>query len=293
MYLPCLFPRRLAGALALLAGLAAGGAGIATAQEMSPETVIATVNGTPITVGELQLAGGEFADQLGQVPPDRRDGAVLDLVINMRLASAAALAAGLDQKPEVMQRLDLARDRTLYSEFLREKFLAAVTEEQVRARYDAETADAQPVEEIRARHILVGTDQEALAREIIAELDAGGDFAEIAAEKSMDPGSGASGGDLGWFRRGMMVKPFEEAAFALDVGQYTRDPVQSDFGWHVILLEEKRTAPPPSFEQERPRIEQDIVRETFESEIGALRETATIEFTAMPGAEPPAEGQTP
>jgi peptidyl-prolyl cis-trans isomerase C len=276
----------------MLAVMAAGGATIAVAQELAPETVVATVNGQPITVGELQLAGAEFADQLGQVPPDRRDGAVLDLVINMRLAAAAALAAGLDRNPEVVPRLDLARDRTLYSEFLRAKFLAAVTEERVRARFDEEMAGAPPLEEIRARHILVNTDQEALAREIIAELDAGGDFGAIAAEKSQDPGSGASGGDLGWFRRGMMVKPFEDAAFALEIGQYTKEPVQSDFGWHVILVEEKRTAPPPSFEEERARIEQDIVRETFDAEIGGLRETAKIEFTAFPAA-PPAEGEAP
>jgi peptidyl-prolyl cis-trans isomerase C len=299
MVLPSLSPRRLAGALAIVVGIAGGSATIAAAQELTPETVVATVNGQPITVGELQLAGAEFGDQLGQVPADRRDGAVLDLVINMRLASAAALAAGLDQKPEVVQRLDLARDRTLYSEFLREKFLAAVTEEQVRARYDEEMAKAEPAEEIRARHILVNTDQEALAKEIIAELDAGGDFAKIAAEKSQDPGSGASGGDLGWFKRGMMVKPFEDAAFALEPGQYTKTPVQSDFGWHVILVEEKRMAPPPTFEEERARIEQELVRETFDREIGGLRDTAKIEFTALPGAPPapeaapPAEGEAP
>ncbi len=287
MFSPRLSFRRLAGMVALLVAATAGTASLATAQTLTPETVVATINGTPITVGELQLAGAEFADQLGQVPPDRRDSAVLDLVINMRLASDAAVAAGLDAKPEVVERLALARDRTLYSEFLREKFLAAVTDEAVQARYDAEMADFQPVEEIRARHILVGTDQEDLAREIIAELDAGGDFAAIAAESSQDPGSGASGGDLGWFRRGMMVKPFEDAAFALEPGQYSETPVRSDFGWHIILVEEKRMAPPPTLDQERARIEQEIVRDTFDSEIGGLRETARIEFTAFPDPAPP------
>ncbi len=289
-----LMPRRLAGALAILAAVAAGSATTALAQQITAETVIATVNGTPITAGELQLAGAEFADQLGQVPADRRDAAVLDLVINMRLASAAATTAGLDKDPVVAERLDLARNRTLYSEFLRDKFLAAVTPEAVQARYDAEMASYQPQEEVHARHILVNTDQEDLAKEIIAELDAGGDFAKIAAEKSQDPGSGASGGDLGWFKRGMMVKPFEDAAFALEPGQYTKTPVKSDFGWHVILVEEKRIAPPPTLEQERPRIEQEIVRDTFDSTINALREGASIEFATLPGAaEPPAGNQPP
>lgn len=280
--------RRAAGALAVLAATAAATLlSTASAQQIAPETVIATVNGDPITAAELGLAGAEFADQLVQVPADRRDAAVLDLVINMRLASAAAEAAGMDREPQVVSRLDLARDRTLYSEFLRSKFMAAITPEAVRARYDEEMANYVPAEEIRARHILVNSDQEELARQIIADLDAGGDFARIAAEKSQDPGSGASGGDLGWFKRGMMVKPFEDAAFALEPGQYTRTPVKSDFGWHVILVEEKRMETPPTFEQQGPRIEQELVRETFDREIGALREAAKIEFATLPGAEPP------
>ena len=267
----------------------------AFAQQLGPDTVIATVNGEPITGGDLALAGAEFADQLSQVAPDRRDTAVLDLVINMRLASAAAEASGLDKEPAVVTRLELARDRTLYSEFLRSKFIAAVTEATVRARFDEELAKFVPQEEIRARHILVSNDQEALAKEIIAELDAGGDFAKIAAEKSTDTGSGQSGGDLGWFKRGMMVKPFEDAAFALEPGQYTKTPVKSDFGWHVILVEEKRMETPPTFEVEGPRIEQELVRETFDREIGALRDAATIELVPPPGAAatPPAKEATP
>jgi peptidyl-prolyl cis-trans isomerase C len=288
-----LTPRRAASAFAVFAAITiAAPVTAALAQQITPETVIATVNGDPITAGELALAGAEFADQLGQVPADRRDTAVLDLVINMRLATVAAEAAGMDKEPQVVSRLDLARERTLYSEFLRSKFMAAVTPEAVKARYDEEMAKFVPAEEIRARHILVNSDQEALAKEIIAELDAGGDFAKIAAEKSQDPGSGASGGDLGWFKRGMMVKPFEDAAFALEPGQYTKTPVKSDFGWHVILVEEKRMEAPPTFEAEGPRIEQDLVRETFDKEIGALRDAAKIELATLPGA-PPAEATPP
>lgn len=296
MLSPRLISRRVAGAFTMLAAAAlVAPLSSALAQQITPDTVIATVNGDPITAGELALAGAEFADQLGQVPADRRDAAVLDLVINMRLASVAAEAEGMDALPQVTSRLDLARKRTLYSEFLRSRFVAAITPESVKARYDEEMANYVPAEEIRARHILVNNDQEAMAVEIIAELDAGGDFAKIAAEKSQDPGSGASGGDLGWFGRGMMVKPFEEAAFALEPGQYTKTPVKSDFGWHVILVEEKRMETPPTFEQEGPRIEQDLVRETFDREIGSLREAAKIEFATLPGAEPPpAEGaETP
>jgi peptidyl-prolyl cis-trans isomerase C len=301
MVSPASIYRRTAGALAILvAAFVAAPISGALGQQLTPETVIATVNGKPITVAELALAGAEFADQLGQVPADRRDAAVLDLVINMRLATVAAEAAGMDTQPQVVSRLQLARERTLYSEFLRTKFMAAVTPESVKARYDEEMAKFVPAEEIRARHILVNSDQEELAKQIIADLDAGADFAKIAAEKSQDPGSGASGGDLGWFKRGMMVKPFEEAAFALEPGQYTKTPVKSDFGWHVILVEEKRLESPPTFEAEAPRIEQELVRETFDAEMSALREGATIEFATLPGPTapapetPPAEGaETP
>ena len=294
MFSPRLMCRRAAGAFAFFATLAiAAPVTSALAQQIGLDTVIATVNGDPITGADLALAGAEFADQLGQVPADRRDTAVLDLVINMRLATDAAEASGMDKEPQVVTRLDLARERTLYSEFLRSKFMAAVTEESVKARYDEEMAKYVPAEEIHARHILVNNDQEALAKEIIAELDAGGDFAKIAGEKSQDPGSGASGGDLGWFKRGMMVKPFEEAAFALEPGQYTKTPVKSDFGWHVILVEEKRMETPPTFEAEGPRIEHDLVRETFDREIGALRDAAKIEFATLPGATPPAAEAPP
>jgi peptidyl-prolyl cis-trans isomerase C len=148
-----------AGALALLAAAPLS----AVAQQIGPDTVIATVNGDPITGGDLALAGAEFADQLSQVSPDRRDAAVLDLVINMRLAAASAEASGIDKVPSVVTRLELARERTLYSEFLRSKFIAAVTEASVRARFDEELAKFVPQEEIKARHILVNNDQEAAA----------------------------------------------------------------------------------------------------------------------------------
>jgi peptidyl-prolyl cis-trans isomerase C len=280
---------RVGASLALAAVLFSAPAGLSSAQQPDPDTVVVTVDGVPITAGDLALAVAEFADQLGQVPPDRRDSAVLDLVINMRLASKAAEGSGLDKEPNVLRRLGLARDRTLYSEYLRQKFVASVTEEAVRARFDEEMADYVPGEEIHARHILVSLDQEELAKQIIAELDAGGDFAKIAEEHSQDPGSGTSGGDLGWFGRGQMVKPFEDAAFALRPGEYTKTPVKTDFGWHVILVEERRPETPPTFEAEAPRIEQQLVRETFDREINALRGAATIEFATPPGAPAPAQ----
>jgi peptidyl-prolyl cis-trans isomerase C len=176
----------------------------------------------------------------------------------------------------------LVTNRTLYGEFLRRKFAENVTEAAARKQFDEELAKFVPGDEIHARHILVPTEEEAKA--IIAELDKGGNFVEIAKAKSQDPGSGKNGGDLGFFAKGQMVKPFEDAAFALEPGKYTTTPVKSDFGWHIILVEEKQKQPPPTFESQAQRIQQQMMQATFNKEMEALRATAKIEVTPPPGA---------
>ncbi|MCP4385966.1 MAG: peptidylprolyl isomerase [Hyphomicrobiales bacterium] len=257
--------------------------GQAVSQEPANDTVVATLNGDPITRADLALVAAEFGDQLAQAAPGREEAALIDLVINMRLASEAAVTEGIESEPAVVRRLNLARDRTLYSEYLRKKFIAAVTEDAVRKRFEKELAAFEPKTEIRARHILVASEAEAEA--IIADLEGGADFAALAADQSQDPGSGRSGGDLGFFKRGAMVKPFEDAAFKLKRGKYTKKPVQSDFGWHVILVEERRKEPPPTFAGEAQRIQQEMIRDTLDAEIEALRAAATIEIAA-PGLAP-------
>jgi peptidyl-prolyl cis-trans isomerase C len=273
-------PVRLGG-LVLAAALAFAAPVIA--QEAPAAIVVGTLDGEPITNADLALAAAEFGDQLAQIAPERRDAALFDLVVNIRLASKAAQAAGIQTEPSVVRRLDLARDRTLYSEYLRKKFISVVTDEAVRARFEEELKTFEPEDELKARHILVKTEEE--AKVIIDQLNDGADFAEIAKEKSMDPGSGQSGGDLGFFKRGTMVRPFEEAAFDLKPGKYTRNPVKSDFGWHVILVEERRTEPPPTFEAESQRIQQEMIRETFDAEVEALRAPAKIEIAPAAATE--------
>jgi len=277
----------------LMAGAVAASTVIAAAlpalAEETPDPPIATVNGQAITEADLAAAAAEFGDQLARVPPENRETALIDLIVNIKLAAQAAEAAGLDKNPVVMKRIELGRMRALYSEFLRQKFLAAVTDATIKQRYDEEIAKFEPGDEVKASHILVPTEEEAKA--IIADLDKGGDFAAIAKEKSQDPGSGASGGDLGYFTKGRMVKPFEDAAFALEVGKYTPTPVKSDFGFHVILVVDKRKEEAPKFETEAQRIQQDLIRETFEKEIKTLRDAAKIEV--IPPAAPPADAATP
>ena len=253
-------------------------------------TVVAIINGEPITEADLALAAAEFGDQLNQIAPASRRAALVDLLINIRLAGKAAEAAGIDKDALVVDRLALVRERTLYTEYLRKQFAAAVTEEAARKLFDAEMAKFVPGDQVRASHILVKTEDEAKA--IIAELDKGGDFAAIAKEKSLDPGSGARGGDLGFFGRGAMVKPFEDAAFSTPAGTYTKTPVQSDFGWHVIRVEEARKEPTPTFESQAQRIQQELIRQTFETAIETLRAAATIEIVPPP-APPPAAAPAP
>ena len=282
-------PHRLWGlyGIALAAALLFTGPRPAAAEE--PAGVVATVNGEPITESDLALAAAEFADQLGQVAPQSRRGALIDLIVNIRLATKAAEAAGLASDPAVAVRLKLARERTLYSEYLRKAFVSSVTEDAARKAFEEDLAKFVPADQVRASHILVKTEDEAKA--IIADLDKGGDFAAIAKDKSIDPGSGARGGDLGFFGHGAMVKPFEDAAFALKVGTYTEVPVKSDFGWHVIKVEEARKEPPPTFESQAQRIQQDLIRKTFEKAMDDLRKTATIQIVTAPppAAEVPAD----
>ena len=263
---------------------------LAPAAAQDAATVVATVNGETIADADLALAATEFGDQLNQIAPAARRQALIDLLINIRLADKAAVAAGLDKDPGVASRLDLMRQRTLYTEYLRKQFAASATEAEVRKRYDEQMAKFVPGDQVRASHILVKTEDEAKA--IIAELDKGGDFAAIAKEKSLDPGSGARGGDLGFFGKGMMVKPFEDAAFSTPVGTYTKTPVKSDFGWHIIKVEEARKEPTPTFESVAQAIQQDLIRETFEKTIEGLRATATIEVVPPP-APPPAAAPAP
>src|SRR5215217_2298091 len=177
--------------------------------EILPETVVATVGGEPITEADLGFAAEDLAQDLAQMPPEERRAFLLRVLIDMKVMAGAAKEAGMDQTDLFAQRQNYLEERALRRAYFADAIAAQVTEEAVRAEYDAFAAEFEPTEEVRASHILVATQEEADA--IKAELDAGGDFAAIAAEKSIDPGSGANGGDLGFFAQGMMVPEFEAA----------------------------------------------------------------------------------
>jgi len=282
-----LSPRAAFRALAIAATCTVVLVPASRAQEVSSGTPVAIVDGVPITAEDLAIAAQDFGEQLAQLPPERQTAALIDAIIDIRLLAKAAEAAGMEKEALVVRRLEFVRDRTLRNEYLKAKVFQAVTEDAVKKRYDEEVAKFMPGDELHLLHILVKTEDE--GKTIIADLDQGGDFAAIAKEKSTDPGSGQQGGDLGFIKKGQTVKPFEDAAFAMEVGAYTKAPVQSDFGWHVIKLEEKRKETPPALEAETPRIRQEMVSALFKTEIEKLRAAAKIEIVPPPAATPPAD----
>ena len=247
----------------------------ADAAAVTPETVVATVGGEPITEADLSFAAEDLTAELQQMPAEERRPFLLRVLIDMKVMAKAGRDAGMAETPLFQQRLQYLEERALRRAFFTETIAQAVTEEAVRADYEAFVAEYVPQDEIRASHILVATEEEANA--VKAELDGGADFATLAKEKSTDPGA-ANGGDLGFFGKGMMVAPFEEAAFALtEVGQVSA-PVQSQFGWHVIRLEEKRQSTPPAFEQVAGQLQQQLLMKTFDDTVEQLMSGVEIDI---------------
>ncbi|NTF82481.1 peptidylprolyl isomerase [Rhizobium rhizogenes] len=224
------------------------------------DPVVAKVGDVEIHQSELDLAIANLDPQLGQLPDDQKKVAALSASIDVKLLAKDAAAEKLDQTPDFQSHMAYLRDRELHNAYFKAHVADGITDDEVKARYDKEVAALPKQEEVHARHILVKTEDEAKA--IIKELDAGKDFATLAKEKSTDPNK-ADGGDLGYFAHGRMVKEFEDAAFALPVGTYTKTPVKSDFGWHVIKVEDKRVAPPPPFDQVKDQVRQLVMRDKY------------------------------
>ncbi|MFK7791672.1 MAG: peptidylprolyl isomerase [Devosiaceae bacterium] len=273
-------------AIAGLTVLAVSGTSMAQ-DALDPATVLATVNGHEITEDEAMMASQDFAEQMQQVPEDQRRAVIVDALIDLHLLAGAGEAAGLADSDAFERRMAYQRARTLRTSYLVEVLAPTVDEAALRAAYDEAVEGFEPEEERRARHILVESEED--ARAVIEELDGGADFATLAGERSTGP-SGPNGGDLGFFGRGRMVPVFEEAAFALEIGDYTPDPVESQFGWHVIIVEEARETEAPAFEQLAPQIQQGLLQQSFVNAIDGLREEAEITFE-MEGLEPPTAAQ--
>ncbi len=244
------------------------------------DPVLATVNGTPIRQSELNIAIEDIGSGL---PPEvrgpARDEYVLSFLTDMTLIAKAAEAQKIDQTPEFQNRLAYLRMKALMEAMMMQEAKKAVSAELKRKTYDDLVKSAPAEQEVHARHILV--DDEAKAKEISKKAKAGEDFAKLAKENSKD--SAEDGGDLGYFTKDQMVPEFAEAAFKLEKGQVS-DPVKTQFGWHVIKVEDKRQKAVPSYEQVEDQVEQYLVRKAQADMVTKLRADAKIEKTAAPAA---------
>jgi peptidyl-prolyl cis-trans isomerase C len=269
---------------------APGGAPAAAAED----PLLARVDGEEVRMSDVVAVASEvLPPELRNVPPaallrmlpPEVSRQLVDRAITERALVAAARAAGLDRDEEVRRRIRRAEEQELQQALLTREVGGKVTDEAIRARYDQEAAKRQGEPEIHARHILVPT--EAAAREAMAELARGADFAEVAKRRSTDPGA-ERGGDLGFFKRGDMVPEFAEAAFALQPGQVSAAPVRSPFGWHVIKVEGRRAAAAPAFEEAKPQIQRQMLEEGVEAMVQRVRSAAKIERLDTPAAPAPA-----
>jgi len=262
---------------AALAGMLAIAAGFATpAPASAEESVIARIGEITVSSQELDYAASDLASQFAQVPEEQRRAAVLSALIDIKLMAQAAEKAGVDKTGSFAERMKFLRDRALHNAWFQQNALDKTTDDEVKARYDKEIAALPERKEVRARHILLATKEEAEA--VIKDLDAGKDFNAIAKEKTNDPSGADNGGDLGFFGEGQMVPEFEKAAFALANGEYTKEPVQSQFGWHVIKREEDRVTPPPAFGDVKDQVRQIVLREKYVALVETARKEVTIEI---------------
>lgn len=239
------------------------------------DPVVAKVDGAEIHKSEIDAAYATLPDQYRQMPIEMLYDPLLQRVIDTRLLAMAAEKKGLPDDPAVKSAIERARESTLRDQLIQRAITEGTTEAALKAAY--EKAKQQPefvVEEVHARHVLL--DNEADARAVIAELDKGGDFAEIAKAKSKDPSAAQNDGDLGYFTREAMVPEFSAAAFAMQKGTWSKDPVQSQFGWHVLLVEDKRTTT-PTFADKEPELREELSRQILTTLLEDSRKGAQIE----------------
>ncbi|HVX79479.1 MAG TPA: peptidylprolyl isomerase [Bradyrhizobium sp.] len=252
-------------ALALFAGSPA------RADDANP--VLAKVNGSEIRQSDMALAEEELGPSLDKMDPATKKENLLAFLIDMKLVDKAAEDKKIADSEEFKKRLAFARDRLLMDTLLGDEGKAATTDEAMKKVYDDAAKQISSEQEVHARHILVQTEDE--AKEIEKELKAGADFAELAKKKSKDPGA-SDGGDLGFFTKDQMVPEFSKVAFSLQPGQIS-DPVKTQFGWHIIKVEEKRDRKAPDFDQVKDQIQTYVTRKAQADYVAKLRAGAKIE----------------
>ena len=271
---------RLSRSAAALAAVLAAPA--ALAQTQAPATaptahdpVVAIVGPYKIHMSDLQADLQSVPAQAQQLPPDQLYQMLLSQEVDRKAVLAAALKEGLEKTPSVAQQMQAAANIKLENAYVQQKVMRQVTDAAVQAEYNKDYANKPGPEQVEARQILVAT--EAKAQDIIDQLNKGADFAKLAQKYSIDPGA-KNGGELGWFSKDEMVPAFSDAAFALAPGKYTTKPVQTQFGWHVILCEAKRTAPTPKLADVQAQIKQQLGEAAVQSTLDAARNKVAIKL---------------
>lgn len=248
--------------------------------DVTGDTVVATVNGDDITMAHVVAARTNLPEQFQSLPDDVLLPGIVEQLIQQAVLGQAM--GELSHRAEI--RLENQRRELAANDKVEEVISSAVTDDALQAAYDAQYANAEPTKEFSASHILVEAEDK--AKELIVELEGGADFAELAKTHSTGP-SGPNGGELGWFGPGMMVKPFEDAVMAMEDGAISA-PVQTQFGWHVIKLNESRMKGAPTLEDVRAELAVQIESDAVETALKALLDAATIDRIALEGIDPAA-----
>jgi peptidyl-prolyl cis-trans isomerase C len=269
-----MFSRKFLAIMAL--GLA-----VAAPAFAADDPVVARVDGQEIHKTDVNREMAALPAQLQQVPVEQIYPQLLERMIDAKILVKEAKAQKMDQSEDFKQRLARTEERILTDMVLREKVKPLITDAKLKARYDAIVSKSKPEEEVKARHILVK--DEAAAKEIITQLDKGGDFAKIAAEKSTDKGSAANGGDLGYFAKSSMVPAFANAAFGMKNGETSKTPVKTEFGYHIIKVEDRRKAQPVAMEKVKPQLEAQVAEELANEYVEGLRKNVKIEKFNLDG----------
>src|SRR5262245_15751647 len=288
-----MFPLAALAALLLVLPIAAGCSKDSSSSSETPpasaaDPVVARVNGVDIRQSDLALAEEDLGADMQSVSPEARREHLISYLADIIMVNQAAEKKKLADNPEFKRRLAFLRNKLLMGYELQEEAKAAITDEALQQTYNDAVKSIGGQEEVRARHILVDSEDE--AKTLLDQIKGGADFATIAKEKSKDPGA-AQGGDLGYFTQHQLAPAFAEVAFKMYPGQLS-NPVKTQFGWHIIKVEDKRTKQPPEFEKVKDQIEAYLARKSQSEFIGKLRQSAKIERFDKPAEQGKPPGQS-
>ncbi len=255
-----------------------------------PDVVVAKVGDQEIRLSDLSEAAQTLPDEVRSMPPQVLYPMLLDQMVDREALVIQAKKDGIAKDPQVQRAIDRATDQVLQNAVLTREIAPTVTDAALHAKYDADIANKPGEEEVHARHILVETEDQ--AKKIIDQLNKGADFATLAKANSKDPGA-QNGGDLGFFKKEDMVPEFAAVAFALKPGQISQTPVKTQFGWHVIKVDETRVAPPPTFEQSRDELRQQIIQAGVRKALDKARVGLVVQKFNMDGTPMTAAATTP